>query len=349
MGGSAAVEPPRPGAPAAAAAYTDVSAARQADVLLRQADVVPTRGVEDGGLEDAGVVDALHNILRVGLAAGAALSSSAGAGEEVCVPCRAQTVGQMDATRHSVGACMAGYCVGCVRPNRPSNGAVAAAAGGSSSSGGVGGYGRAPAVPRRLWCPATKKAGQSPSGTPPSPFSSPSSTTVCDPLPWLPSAGAGGGSVGRSFCHGCGLPGQLVVCGMRMQLHPQGTYGPSKCPWRLAINLGFYVVSRTRVAAQPPPRRWAGGALVVNGDGQPPPYPFVERLQYLTGRGLSTRDVQPRPAQRVPPEELCSERNGALPDAVAQWFTQRPADGLPNVVYFAPALARMLLGWEEVE
>lgn len=140
-------------------------------------------------------------------------------------------------------------------------------------------------------------------------------------------------------CHGCFLPRTIrTVDDTAFDTHGIGRFGPARCPWTLVIKVALLQVGQARRLMSPTQAAFAPALQQACGV-QWETMGFVEQQRRGDGQAARALSV----CERTVPRELLDWGARARPsgvDKVARWLTS--GDRVPNVVLFAPVLARGL-------
>lgn len=156
------------------------------------------------------------------------------------------------------------------------------------------------------------------------------------PVPWS-AASRWDHAKGGGVCNGCFLPRTVrSLDDTALDTHPIGRFGPSRCPWLLVIKVVLLQVAQARAPMSRAQPHFA------------PALSRACRVEWQTaaadGHGSQVGDERTRAlsaCERTIPRELLDWGPRELPsdvDKVAQWLAG--GSRLPNVVLFAPILAR---------
>lgn len=160
--------------------------------------------------------------------------------------------------------------------------------------------------------------------------STPSAECRNVPPPWIPVYPEEGEPEGS--CTGCGLPPSVVIPSVGVfGLHAQGQRGNLKCPWAFTIRVAMLQMARART----------GMAM------QRPLFSVALQQRCHIAwtwpeEALGAEDAVRR-CVRLPPRNILDwgdSLDGVSSRSFAQWLTSGTT--LPNVVFFAPVLAKAL-------
>ncbi len=302
--------------------YTDVDEDKDdhpvAAAAAATAGVVTTaEGIDRAALAAAQMTsDALERGTRAALAVWA---HADGAPHWPCAWCCAQSRTSQPAERHGPASCFIRTCMVCVRPSSykyvgkssPLSPQVAAAAA----------VERSPSTAAAAAAVAAGTCGVS--------------SRVCktQPPPWSRDRRGHGDGGFDTRCHACFLPRTIrSVDGMALDSHPLGRFGPARCPWVFVIKVALLQVAMARSFMSPDKREFA------------PALAHACAVTWATQSDSShdgCQAVASAVSERNIPRRLLdwgpADRPSAV-DKVAKWLSG--GTRLPNVVLFAPILAR---------